>query len=136
VALVVWLRLSASPDYVAIGMTSCSDPDTRHLLSGWHGCRCPAGLVHCAPGDSHGLAVPCRLTFVWIARGHTKRSPLRPLGDCGRGDVRNRVNRIVERVRILLRLMSMRDVFFILEQLAGVCFGACLTFGSQPGSTG
>ena len=69
------------------------------------------------PGGFARLGVPCS-TFVWIARGHTKRSPLAPLGDCGRGDVR-RANRIVERVRILLRLMSMRDVFFILEQPAG-----------------
>ena len=63
------------------------------------------------------LGVPCS-TFVWIARGHTKRSPLAPLGDCGRGDVR-RANRIAERVRILLRLMGMRGIFFILEQPAG-----------------
>jgi len=63
------------------------------------------------------FGVPCS-TFVWVARGHTKRSRASPLGDASRADVRS-ANVLVRRVGVLLCLLRLRNVFFIVEQPAG-----------------
>ena len=68
-------------------------------------------------GGCAWFGVPCR-TFVWIARGHTRRSQAAPLGDSCRADVRQ-ANLIVERVFVILRTLAMRRVHFIIEQPAG-----------------
>ena len=69
------------------------------------------------PGGLVWFGVPCS-TFVWLARGHTKRSRQHPLGDVTRGDVQ-RANHITKVVAMLCRLLSARSVFFFMEQLAG-----------------
>ena len=69
------------------------------------------------PGGLVWFGVPCS-TFVWMARGHTKRSRQNPLGDVTRGDV-HRANRIARTVAVLCRLLSERGVFFVMEQPAG-----------------
>ena len=63
------------------------------------------------------LGVPCR-TFVWMARGHTKRTKAAPLGNRRRADV-CQANRIVDRVFVILQILVMRGVHFIIEQPAG-----------------
>ena len=70
-----------------------------------------------AVGGCAWFGVPCR-TFVWMSRGHTKRTLKRPHGDCGRADVRQ-ANEIVERVCILLQILCARQVYFIIEQPSG-----------------
>ena len=69
------------------------------------------------PNGMAWFGVPCS-TFVWISRGHTKRSRATPLGDELRSDVRN-ANRIVRRVLVILNILVRRSVFFIIEQPAG-----------------
>jgi len=70
-----------------------------------------------APGGVAWFGVPCS-TFVWMARGHTKRTRQSPLGNVAREDVR-RANVIVKRVCLLLKILRLREVFYILEQPAG-----------------
>ena len=69
------------------------------------------------PGGVAWFGVPCS-TFVWMARGHTKRSYLNPLGDGTRVDV-SRANAIARIVTMLCRVLSMRGVFFVMEQPSG-----------------
>ena len=69
------------------------------------------------PGGVVWFGVPCS-TFIWIARGHTKRSRRKPLGDLAREDVRN-ANRIARIVAMLCELLAKRGVFFVMEQPAG-----------------
>ena len=69
------------------------------------------------PGGVVWFGVPCS-TFVWIARGHTRRCRDNPLGDVARTDVR-RANRIASTVAMLRRVLSRRGVFFVMEQPAG-----------------
>ena len=70
-----------------------------------------------APGGVVWFGVPCS-TFVWIARGHTRRSRQEPLGDTSRADVR-RANRIARTVVVLCRVLAKRGVYFVMEQPAG-----------------
>lgn len=69
------------------------------------------------PGGVVWFGVPCS-TFVWMARGHTKRSRQNPLGDLTRADV-SRANRIAQIVVMLCQVLSKRGVFFVMEQPAG-----------------
>ena len=69
------------------------------------------------PGGVAWFGVPCS-TFVWMARGHTKRSRQNPLGDVARVDVR-RANRIARIVVLICQVLAKRGVFFVLEQPAG-----------------
>ena len=69
------------------------------------------------PGGVVWFGVPCS-TFVWMARGHTKRSRQNPLGDVARVDVR-RANRIARIVVLICKLLAKRSVFFVMEQPAG-----------------
>ena len=62
------------------------------------------------------FGVPCS-TFVWISRGHTKRSRRKPLGDESRRDVQD-ANVILLRVVLLLQVLALRQVFFVIEQPA------------------
>ena len=65
-------------------------------------------------GATAWFGVPCS-TFVFMSRGHTRRSPKQPLGNTSRPDVRS-ANRIVERVMFLVRILAMRQVYWIIEQ--------------------
>ena len=69
------------------------------------------------PGGVVWFGVPCS-TFVWMARGHTKRSRPNPLGDVARMDVR-RANRIARLVALICQVLTKRGVFFVMEQPAG-----------------
>ena len=69
-----------------------------------------------SPRGTMWFGVPCS-TFIWIARGHTRRSKTHPVGDTSRADVRD-VNLLVQRVGLLLRLLALRQVFFVIEQPA------------------
>ena len=60
------------------------------------------------------FGTPCR-TWVWIARGHTRRSAGNIDGSTLRRDVRQ-ANRIADIVAVLLGLMVLRGVFYLIEQ--------------------
>lgn len=66
------------------------------------------------PGGTAWFGVPCS-TFVFMSRGHTKRTRRRPQGDTCRTDVRE-ANIIAERVGFLIQILAMRKVYWILEQ--------------------
>ena len=63
------------------------------------------------------FAVPCS-SFVFMSRGHTKRTRDNPMGDERKRGVAAG-NRIVSRVCYLLRILVSRHVYFVLEQPAG-----------------
>ena len=65
-------------------------------------------------GGTAWFGVPCS-TFVFMSRGHTRRSRRRPCGNTKRKDVQQ-ANRIVGRVAFLIRILAMRKVYWILEQ--------------------
>ena len=69
------------------------------------------------PGGVVWFGVPCS-TFVWMSRGHTKRSRQNPLGDLARVDVR-RANRIARIVVVICQVLAKRGVFSVMEQPAG-----------------
>lgn len=69
------------------------------------------------PGGTAWFGVPCS-TFVWMSRGHTKRTQADPLGDRSRADVRQ-ANLIADRVAFILQVLAMRAVHFIVEQPSG-----------------
>lgn len=60
------------------------------------------------------FGVPCS-TFVFMSRGHTKRSRRKPKGNVKRKDV-HQANLIVERVSFLIKILAMRKVYWIMEQ--------------------
>lgn len=60
------------------------------------------------------FGTPCS-SFIWIARGHTRRSARRPLGNTQRRDVRA-ANLCAERCFWLVTLLIFRGVFFTIEQ--------------------
>ena len=74
-------------------------------------------------GGCAWFGVPCR-TFVWMARGHTKRTLGHPTGDLGRADVRQ-ANEIVERACVILQILRARQVYFIIEQPSGSLLWKC-----------
>ena len=64
-----------------------------------------------------GLAwfgVPCS-TFVWMAFGHTGRSHRFPEGNNDRIDV-SCANRIIKRVLVICAILTLRAVWFVIEQ--------------------
>lgn len=65
-------------------------------------------------GGTAWFGVPCS-TFVFMSRGHTKRSRKKPKGNVKRTDVRQ-ANVIVERVCFLIKILAMRKVYWIIEQ--------------------
>ena len=65
-------------------------------------------------GATAWFGVPCS-TFVFMSRSHTKRSRTLPKGNCKRKDVR-RANLIVDRVAFLIKILSLRKVYWIMEQ--------------------
>lgn len=69
------------------------------------------------PGGVVWFGVPCS-TFVWLARGHTKRSRQNPLGDVARADV-SRANCMAKIVVMLCHVLAKRGIFFVIEQPAG-----------------
>ncbi len=62
------------------------------------------------------LGVPCS-SFVFLSRGHTRRTQKKPLGNVARRDVAP-ANALAECVAFLIRLLVRRHVFFIVEQPA------------------
>ena len=65
-------------------------------------------------GGTAWFGVPCS-TFVFMSRGHTKRSRRKPKGNVKRKDVRQ-ANLIVERVSFLIKILAKRKVYWIMEQ--------------------
>ena len=65
-------------------------------------------------GATAWFGVPCS-TFVFMSRSHTKRSRRLPKGKSKRQDVR-RANLIVDRVAFLIKILSLRKVYWIMEQ--------------------
>lgn len=65
-------------------------------------------------GGTAWFGVPCS-TFVFMSRGHTKRSRMKPKGNVKRQDVRQ-ANLIVERVSFLIKILAKRKVHWIMEQ--------------------
>ena len=65
-------------------------------------------------GGTAWFGVPCS-TFVFVSRGHTKRSRMKPKGNVQRKDIRQ-ANLIVERVVFLIKILAKRKVYWIMEQ--------------------
>ena len=65
-------------------------------------------------GGTAWFGVPCS-TFVFMSRGHTKRSWRFPKGNTKRKDVRQ-ANEIVDRVAFLIDILACRKVHWIMEQ--------------------
>ena len=65
-------------------------------------------------GATAWFGVPCS-TFVFMSRSHTKRSCRFPKGNCKGQEVR-RANLIVDRVAFLIKILSLRKVYWIMEQ--------------------
>ena len=65
-------------------------------------------------GGTAWFGVPCS-TFVFMSRGHTKRTRSEPRGNEKRKDVRQ-ANLIVERVSFLVKILAKRRVYWIMEQ--------------------
>ena len=65
-------------------------------------------------GGTAWFGVPCS-TFVFMSRGHTKRTRTLPKGNLKRQDVRH-ANLIVERVAFLIKILAKRRVYWIMEQ--------------------
>ena len=68
-------------------------------------------------GGTAWFGVPCS-TFVFMSRGHTKRTRSKPKGNVKRSDVTS-ANMIVERVSFLIKILAMRKVYWIMEQPMG-----------------
>ena len=65
-------------------------------------------------GGTAWFGVPCS-TFVFMSRGHTKRSRRLPKGNTKRKDV-CQANAIVDRVAFLINILAFRKVYWIMEQ--------------------
>ena len=63
------------------------------------------------------FGLPCQ-TFCWLAMGHTKRSTCFPLGNENRSDVKE-ANLLVIRVLVLVKLLVLREVYYLLENPLG-----------------
>jgi hypothetical protein len=71
-------------------------------------------LLTIMSGGCVWFGIPCS-TWVWIARGHTRRSKININGNTQRQDVRQ-ANRMVDIISMLLELLVLRRVFYIIEQ--------------------
>ena len=67
-----------------------------------------------ASGGTAVIAHPCQ-SFIWLARGHTLRPRSRPKGNTCRPDV-NFFNAMARRVCVLCLVLTLRDVFWVIEQ--------------------
>ncbi len=67
------------------------------------------------------LAPPCS-NFIWMCRGKSLRSKLRPFGDTSRHDV-VQANEILRRAVLIIRLLALRGgaVFWVVEQPLSSC---------------
>jgi hypothetical protein len=90
------------------------DPQGMDLLTDQGMARAIVLSLSLVVGGTAWFGVPCS-TFVFMSRGHTLRSRKQPLGNTCRPDVKA-ANRIVGRVMFLVRILAMRQVYWIIEQ--------------------
>ena len=83
-------------------------------------------VLRVVPGGFVWWGTPCQ-TFIWLARGHTKRTWKNPEGDVTRRDVRG-ANEIVRRQVLLTRILVARGCFFLVEQPMSSCMWRLKTF--------